>query len=158
MFCHCKISQYLYCAYTPQERKLACNISDSPPESSLYRVSQGLEFPKLYFWTSDPWSLIWYEALHWGLSTKHMGTWFPSRQKQGWFPSSPPPTPSLSMQNPLLELTLCSGVFSSAKVTLLLSLFISQIDYVMLCKAYSSIIITTSTQSNMLLNNIPVSK
>ena len=33
----------------------------------LHRVPQGLEFPKSYFWTSDPWSLIWYEALHWGL-------------------------------------------------------------------------------------------
>lgn len=55
----------------------------------------GSRIPKLYFWTSDPWSLIWYEALHWGLSTKHMGTWFPSREKKGWFPSSPPPTPCL---------------------------------------------------------------
>ena len=35
-----------YCAYTLQERKLACNISDSPPEPSLHRVPQGLEFPK----------------------------------------------------------------------------------------------------------------
>lgn len=88
-----------------------------------------------------------------------MGTWVPDypqdRRKAGPHPLHPHP---LSMQNSLLELTVCSGGFSSAKVTLLLSLFISQIDDVVLRKAYSSIIIQHLHRTNMLLNNIPVSK
>ena len=146
----------LLCLYPTREEVSMQHFRFSTWILSLQSVS-GSRIPQVVF--LDLWSmvthLVWSPPLR-PFNQAH-GYLISLKTEARLVPILSTPDP-LSMQNPLLELTVCSGEFSSAKVTLLLSLFISQIDYVMLCKAYSSIIITTSTQSNMLLNNIPVSK